>query len=140
MRPAIEAPAAGWRPIGVFLQWRPALDVIRSVIEVAGPPGVTAITVHAPEGGGLRTARLQMARAARLAGFVVVDSRFGALEDALTPPRHLCVFDWLTPAAVLPAALTLRRGRRGAASPVDSFLPSPGRGRRRDWPGAAHDP
>ena len=106
VRPAIETPGGSWRPIGVFLQWRPGLDAIRSVIEGPGPPGVTAITVHAPEGAGLHTARLQVARAARLAGYVVLDSRFGALEDALVPPRHLCVFDWLTPAAVLPAALT----------------------------------
>jgi DNA-binding NtrC family response regulator/tetratricopeptide (TPR) repeat protein len=106
VRPAIETAADSWRPVGVFLQSRPALEVIRSVIEAPGPPGVTAITVHAPEGGGLRTARLVVARAARLAGFVVLDSRFGALEDALTPPRHLCVLDWLTPAAVLPAALS----------------------------------
>jgi DNA-binding NtrC family response regulator/tetratricopeptide (TPR) repeat protein len=106
VRPAVETAAASWRPIGVFLQWRPALDVIRSVIEAPGPPGVTAITVHAPEGAGLHTARLQVARAARLGGFVVIDSRFGALQDAIVPPRHLCVLDWLTPAAVLPAALT----------------------------------
>jgi DNA-binding NtrC family response regulator/tetratricopeptide (TPR) repeat protein len=105
VRPAIETPAPAWRPVGVFLQVRPALDAIRSVLESPGPPGVTAITVHGPEGIGLRTARLQIARAARLAGFVVVDSRFGALDDALVPARHLCVFDWLSPAAVLPAAL-----------------------------------
>jgi DNA-binding NtrC family response regulator/tetratricopeptide (TPR) repeat protein len=106
VRPAIETPGASWRPVGVFLQWWPALDVIRSVIESSGPPGVTAIAVHAPEGGGLRTARLQIARIARLAGFVVIDRRFGALEEAPGPPRHLCVLDWLSPAAVLPAALT----------------------------------
>src|SRR5947207_3071557 len=45
-------------------------------------------------------------RAARLGGFVVVDSRFGPLDEALTPARHLCVLDWLTPSAILPAALT----------------------------------
>ena len=106
VRPAIETPAATWPPVGVFLQWRPALDVIRSVIEAPGPPGVTAVTVHAPEGGGLRTARLLVARAARLGGFVVIDSRFGPLDEALTPARHLCVLDWLTPSAILPAALT----------------------------------
>jgi DNA-binding NtrC family response regulator/tetratricopeptide (TPR) repeat protein len=106
VRAAIETPAAGWRLLGIFLQSRPALDAIRSVIEAPGPPGVTAITIHAPEGAGLHTARLQVARAARLAGFAVIDSRFGALEGALAPPRHLCVLDWLTPAAVLPAALT----------------------------------
>ncbi len=107
VRPAIATPAGSWRPIGVFLQWRPALDVIRSVIEASGPPGVTAITVHAPEGAGLHTARLQVARAARLAGYVVMDSRFGALEDALVPPRHLCVLDWLPPATILPVALSV---------------------------------
>jgi DNA-binding NtrC family response regulator/tetratricopeptide (TPR) repeat protein len=105
VRPAIGTPGATWPPVGVFLQWRPALDAIRSVIEAAGPPGVTAVTVHAPEGGGLRTARLLVARAARLAGFLVVDSRFGVLDEVLTPARHLCVLDWLTPSANLPAAL-----------------------------------
>ena len=105
VRPAIETSAPASRPIGVFLQMRPALDAIRSVLESPGPPGVTPITVHGPEGIGLRTARLQIARAARLAGFVVIDARFGALDEALVPSRHLCVFDWLTPSAVLPAAL-----------------------------------
>src|SRR5260221_10497258 len=112
VRAAVETAAASWRPVGVFLQWRPALDAIRSVIEAPGPPGVTAITVSAPEGAGLRTARLQVARAARLGGFVVIDSRFGALEEAIAPPRHLCVLDWLTPVAVLPAALTLAAAAR----------------------------
>ena len=107
VRPAIDAAAPGWRPIGVFLQWPPALDVIRSVIESAGPPGVTAITVHAPDGGGLHTARLQIARAARLGGFLVIDSRFGALEQALAPPRHVCVLEWLPASAALPAVLTV---------------------------------
>ncbi len=113
VRPAVDGPAAGWRPIGVFLQWRPALDAVRAVIESSGPSGVTAIGVHAPEGAGLRTARLQVARLARLAGFTVIDRRFGALPEALAPPRHLCVLDWLTPSAVLPAALT-RAASRGA--------------------------
>ena len=105
VRAAIEAPAAPWRPIGVWLRWRAAVDAVRSVIESPGPPGVTAITLHAPEGAGLHTARLQIARAARLAGFVPMDSRFGALEEAMRPARHLCVLEWLPPAAALPAAL-----------------------------------
>ena len=105
VRPAIDAPAFAWRPVGVFLQMRPVLDVIRAVLESPGPPGVTALALHGPDGIGLRTARLQIARAARLAGFVVIDSRFGALDDVLMPARHLCVFDWLRPDAVLPAVL-----------------------------------
>jgi DNA-binding NtrC family response regulator len=107
VRPAIDGAQEDWRPLGVFVQGRPSLDAVRAVIESAGPPGVTAISVHAPHGSGLRTARLQIARAARLAGFVVIDSRFSVLEEAMTPARHLCVLDWLTPEPVLPAALTL---------------------------------
>ncbi len=107
VRPAVDGPAAAWRPVGVFLQWRCALDAIRAVIESSGPLGVTAISVHGPEGAGLRTARLQVARLARLSGFVVIDSRFGALEEALTPPRHLCVLDWTPSSLALPAALGL---------------------------------
>jgi tetratricopeptide (TPR) repeat protein len=87
------------------LQTRAALEAVRTVLESAGPPGVTAITVHAPHGVGLRTARLQLARAARLAGYLVIDSRFGPLEEALTPPRHLCVIDWLSREASLPPVL-----------------------------------
>jgi len=107
VRPALDGAPAGWRPLGVFLCWRPALDAIRTVLEAAGPPGVTAITVHGPHGVGLRTARLQMARAARLAGFTVVDSRFGAMESVVAPRRHLCVFDWLTAAPALPPLLSV---------------------------------
>ena len=107
VRPAIEARAPGWRPVGVFLQPRPPLEAIRTVIESAGPPGVTAIAIDAPTRSGLRTARLQIARAARLAGYHVVDSRFGTLEHALSPPRHLCVLDWMPPSRALPSVLSL---------------------------------
>ena len=138
VRPAVDAQVSGWRAVGVFLQWRPAIDAIRAVVECAGPPGVTAISVHAPAGAGLRIARLQIARVARLAGYVAIDSRFGALEAALTPNRHLCVLDWLNPSAPVPAALTLAaaRGARrhlwirfcrdaaigGSAIGLDSFM------------------
>jgi DNA-binding NtrC family response regulator len=130
VRPAIDGPDEGARPIGVFVQARPALDAVRTVIESAGPPGVTAITIHAPHGGGLRTARLQIARAARLAGFVVIDSRFSALEEAMTPARHLCVFDWLTPEPILPPALSLAAatGARRHAWIRFSRRPIPGAG------------
>jgi DNA-binding NtrC family response regulator/tetratricopeptide (TPR) repeat protein len=113
VRPAIDGAASGWRPIGTVLKWRPQLDEIRTVLESAGPPGVTAIAVHAPEGSGLRTARLQLARAARLAGYAVVDSRFGALPELLFPPRHLCVLDWLTVSPALPVLLSVA-GAAGA--------------------------
>ena len=107
VRPAIDGRDDDWRPVGVFLRGRPTLDAVRAVLESAGPPGVTAIAVHAPHGAGLRTARLEIARAARVAGFVVLDSRFTALDGVIAPARHLCVFDWLSPEPVLPAALSL---------------------------------
>jgi len=105
VRPAIDGPTSKWRPIGISLQPRTALAAIRTVLEANGPPGVTAIAVHAAPGIGLRTARVQLARMARQAGYVVIDSRFGALEEVLTPPRHLCVLDWLAESAPLPSAL-----------------------------------
>ena len=106
VRPSIEGQDSAWRPIGVYLQARPVVDAIGSVLESPATPGVTALALHAPHRAGLHTTRLQLARAARLAGYLVIDGRFGALEEALAPPRHLCVFDWLTPASALPAALT----------------------------------
>jgi hypothetical protein len=67
VRPALDGPSAGWRPIGINLHWRPAIETVRTVLECDGPPGVTPITIYAHEGAGLRTARLQVARIARLA-------------------------------------------------------------------------
>ena len=62
----------------MFLRDRAPIDALRTVLEAAGPRGTTAIDVVAPEGGGLRTARLQLARIARLAGYVVVDAAIDA--------------------------------------------------------------
>jgi hypothetical protein len=76
-------------PVGVFLQMRPRSTSIRSVIGVAGTAGRHRDHGARAGGIGLRTARLQIARAARLAGFVVIDSRFGALDEALVP-RGIC--------------------------------------------------
>jgi DNA-binding NtrC family response regulator/tetratricopeptide (TPR) repeat protein len=106
VRPAIDGRSGGWRPVGVFLQPRPVLETVRTVIESTGPPGVTSIVMSAPCGAGLRTARLQIARAARLAGYHVIDSRLGGL-DAAFRPRHVCVLDWLPPSTALPPLLSL---------------------------------
>ena len=107
VRPAVDASPVTHRPIGVRLQRREALDLVRTVLEASGPPGVTSLVIHAPYGTGLRTARVQLARAARLAGYLVIDSRFGPLDAALAPTRHLCVIDWLSAHATLPTALAL---------------------------------
>jgi DNA-binding NtrC family response regulator/tetratricopeptide (TPR) repeat protein len=107
VRPAVDASPVTQRPIGIRLQRRDALDLVRTVLESSGPPGVTSLVIHAPHGTGLRTARMRLARAARLAGYLVIDSRFGPLEAALAPPRHLCVIDWLSADATLPIALAI---------------------------------
>src|SRR4029079_10741881 len=79
VRPAGESPGGRWRPLGITLQPRTSIDSVRAVLEGAGPPGVTTIVIQAATGLGLRTARLQIARIARQAGYLVIDSRFGAL-------------------------------------------------------------
>jgi transcriptional regulator with AAA-type ATPase domain/tetratricopeptide (TPR) repeat protein len=107
VRPALEGPSIGWRPIGLSLHWRSAIETVRTVLECDRPPGVTPITVHGRDGTGLRTARLQVARVARLAGYAVIDSRFGALPDVLSSTRHFCVLDWLTQPSALPSILSI---------------------------------
>src|SRR4051812_27211474 len=115
IRSVIEGPALSIRPIGVFLRARPAIETIRAVLEAGGPPGTTAIELDAPKGGGLHTARLQLARMARLAGYVVIDARISPERWVELEARHVCVLDWLPAARALPAALSaaaMRGGRR----------------------------
>src|SRR5262249_60915652 len=100
VRPALEGSSAGWRPIAVALHWRSAIEKVRTVLECDGPPGVTAITIHGRQGAGLRTARLQIGRAARVAGYAVIERRFGALPEMLATTGHHVVLDRL---AVPPA-------------------------------------
>ncbi|PYR88358.1 MAG: hypothetical protein DMF84_28605 [Acidobacteria bacterium] len=110
VRPAVNAPTPGWRPLGLRLVWRRAIDAVRAAMEAHGPPGVTRITVTGPCGSGLRTARVVLSRAARLAGFLPIDRR---VEDwmrgdpALAAGRHLCVIDWLSSDHSLPLTLSI---------------------------------
>ncbi|HEY2435122.1 MAG TPA: sigma 54-interacting transcriptional regulator [Vicinamibacterales bacterium] len=102
----VEASAPDTRPVGVVLRDRPPLDALRTVLEADGPAGALAVDVTAPPGGGLRTARVLVARAARLAGFAVLDARGDEawlVEHAHA--RHLCVLDWLPAQAVLPRVM-----------------------------------
>lgn len=152
VRPAVEASAPGWRPIGISLQPRPALESIRTVLEANGPPGVTTITIYGAHGSGLRTARLQVARAARQAGYLVIDSRFGQLQEAISPPRHLCVIDWMAGDRARTGAIDedpsrtgdrsrSRTGDEGRSRTAATELPLPtalvfagdGGGRRHAW-------
>ena len=105
VRPAIErgGPASPL-PIGWRLTWRAAVDAVRVTMESGGPAGVTGMTLTGPVGCGLRTARVLLARAARLCGFVVIDSRFPFVLPHLRE-RHCCVFDWLPSGHLLPTLL-----------------------------------
>lgn len=127
VRTAGESSGARWRPLGVTLQARSVIDSIRTVLEGTGPPGVTTIVVHAAPGFGLRTARLQIARIARQAGYLVIDSRFGALPVAMKLARHLCVFDWLSRSTALPAALALAEAGGGRRHTWIRFCREPAR-------------
>jgi DNA-binding NtrC family response regulator/tetratricopeptide (TPR) repeat protein len=105
VRPAIEkGSTASPLPIGWRLTWRAAVDAVRVTMESGGPPGVTCLTLSGAVGCGLRTARVLLARAARLCGFVVIDSRFPFVLPHLRE-RHCCVFDWLPSGHVLPTLL-----------------------------------
>ena len=127
VRTAGESTGVRWRPLGITLQPRPAIDSIRTVLEGTGPPGVTTIAVHGAAGFGLRTARLQIARIARQAGYLVIDSRFGALPVAMKLARHLCVFDWLSRSTTLPAALALAEAGGGRRHTWIRFCREPAR-------------
>ena len=85
------------RPLGLRLVERSSLEQIQVLLEAGGPPGVARVEVSGARGSGLRTTRLRVARAARLAGLVPVDSRLVVrLEDveAICRGRHLCVIGW----------------------------------------------
>jgi len=111
VRTAIEGEAPG-RPIGLCLRDRAAVEAIRTVLEAAGPPGTTAIDLRGCAGAGLRTARWQLARIARLAGYVVLDAHTLVPPAILRPERHVCVLDWLPRARAMPSALTVGGARR----------------------------
>jgi DNA-binding NtrC family response regulator/tetratricopeptide (TPR) repeat protein len=97
----VRCSAAGgppvWRPVGVRLRQRSAFDQIATLFEGPAPPGVVRVEICGPDGAGLRTLCLQIARAARLAGLLpiarrLVDSREDLSEVCRN--RHVCVLDW----------------------------------------------
>ena len=112
VRMAMAGGTASGRPLGVCLRDRAAIDAIRTVLESTGPPGTTAIDLYGGDGLGLRTARWQIARIARLAGFVVCDA--GTIDPRTAVPggRHLCVLDWLPRTRVVPSVLAGVAGAR----------------------------
>src|SRR3954447_20897026 len=105
IRTAVDGAAAPGRPLGVFLRDRAPIEAIRTVLEAAGPPGTAAIDLRGREGAGLRTARWQLARIARLAGYLVLDARGELPSPAILAGRHVGGLDWLPSDRSAPAAL-----------------------------------
>ena len=108
------------RPIGVVLQPRRAMAALGEVLVAPGPPGTTTVRVAAGGGMGLRTLWTELARRARVEGFVPVCPE--ALERwpmviEYCESRHLCLFTqretaWAQRGAA--AGLLARAARRGA--------------------------
>jgi DNA-binding NtrC family response regulator/tetratricopeptide (TPR) repeat protein len=119
VRRVVPGPTAGI-PIGVALQPRAALDAVRDTLALTGPAGVCHVMVTGARHSGLRTLRIEAARAARLAGYVPVSANLLAtwtgLADAMAG-RHVCVVEWDDP------------GSRGRLTPVLTRLATSG-GRR----------
>ncbi len=93
LRPVVRG-SGGGIPLGVRLQCRTTLGVIRETLAAGGPPGVCAVQVAGEPGSGLRTLRLAAARCARLAGYVPLATHL--LPDlaplaSLVGTRHVCL-------------------------------------------------
>ena len=128
VRAAIEGPhGVAIGPLGWRIAWRSAVDAIRLTIESGGPPGLTRLTLAGPVGSGLRSARLALARAARLCGFGVIDGRVSPLSP-YDGDRHYCIFDWLPEEDVLPSRLAHAGTGGGARHLWLRFTRGPARG------------
>jgi DNA-binding NtrC family response regulator/tetratricopeptide (TPR) repeat protein len=123
------------RPIGVVLQPRGAMAALEELLTAEGAPGTTTVRVAAGGGMGLRTLWTELARCARIEGFVPVCPE--ALErwpDVLEycESRHVCVFtqDETTRKLRRAAAGLLARAARRGARPHLCLVAerSPGRG------------
>jgi DNA-binding NtrC family response regulator/tetratricopeptide (TPR) repeat protein len=119
VRPVVPGPARG-AAIGVVLQPRAALDALRDTLAATGPAGVCRVVVAGAPQSGLRTLRLDAARAARLGGYAPVSAHLLATIPGLAGAlagRHVCVFEWGD------------EGARGRLTPVLTRLAASG-GRR----------
>jgi DNA-binding NtrC family response regulator len=122
LRPVERSRSAGKRerPIGVVLQPRHAMAALGEVLAADGAPGTTTVRIAAGGGMGLRTLWLELARRARVEGFVPVCPE--ALERwpnviEYCEGRHLCVFTERETTRALrgvAAGLLARAARRGA--------------------------
>ncbi len=94
LRPVVRGGGAMGRLMGVRLQPRPVLEILREALDADAPPGPCAIEVTGEPQSGLRTLRLAAARTARLAGYIPVSAALlpdaGPLGAALAS-RHVCI-------------------------------------------------
>lgn len=100
VRAALDDRMVRWRPLGVALQPRYAMEAVALAIADGGPPGVTPLCVVGAPGTGLRTARNSIARLARAAGYLVVDRQVSETCRAARHAargRHVCVLEWMAP-------------------------------------------
>ena len=122
LRPVERSRSGGKRerPIGVVLQPRGAMAALGEVLAADGAPGTTIVRIAAGDGMGLRTLWMELARRARVEGFVPVCPE--ALERwpkviEYCEGRHLCLFIERETSSVLreaAAGLLARAARRGA--------------------------
>jgi DNA-binding NtrC family response regulator len=111
--------AAG-RTLGLTLQPRRALIAVDEMLADTTPAGVSALEVSGADGSGLRTLQGQVARTARLHGYVpVCGAVLGSMPWLQTQlrERHLCILlnqeqDPSDAAARLTASLGLESARR----------------------------
>ena len=83
-----------FRPLGIVLQHRDALCTLQEALDQADHPGCAHLAVCGERGLGLRTLRAQVARWARVQGYIPIDARVigaaHALEQTLRR-QHLCI-------------------------------------------------
>jgi DNA-binding NtrC family response regulator len=82
------------RPLGIVLQRREALCTVQEALDRADHPGYARLAITGDRGLGLRTLRGQVARWARIHGYVPIDAR--AIGTALAVRQvfrrqHLCI-------------------------------------------------
>ncbi len=82
------------RPLGIVLQRRDALCTLQEALDRADHPGCARLAVAGDHGLGLRTLRAQVARWARVHGYVPIDARAMGTAQAIGQAvrrQHLCI-------------------------------------------------
>ena len=95
LRPVVEShKPRRLRPLGIVLQRRDALCTLQEALDRADHPGCARLAVVGDHGLGLRTLRAQVARWARVHGYVPIDARAIGTAQAIGQAlrrQHLCI-------------------------------------------------